>query len=133
MTRRATHSIPTNTPTHQPTNPLINKEALWEAIGVTYWVKFGKKNWLLTIIGLALSIPFLTEGPFWLNILIWAITLLWITHVIRSGIREVIEQEQEKPVPLMLIVGRNQDGYRSMKRDVELMMNKTNYSDTNYR
>ncbi len=32
----------------------------------------------------------------------------------------------------MLIVGRNQDGYRSMKRDVSFIMKKTNYDQQQY-
>ncbi len=33
-----------------------------------------KKEWLLTIIGLALGIPFITDGPPWLIVLIWVVT-----------------------------------------------------------
>ena len=103
----------------------------WRHILSQVWQR--KKNGLLTIIGLAFSIPYLTEGPLRLNIFNWAFTLLWVSHIIRSGIREVIEEEQEKPVPLMVIIGRNQDGYRTMKRDVELMMNKTSYSAQHFK
>lgn len=103
----------------------------WSSIAGQVWQR--KKEWLLGIIGLALSIPFITDGPPWLIILICVITLLWVGHIIRSGIREVIEEEQEKPVPLMVIVGRNQDGHRAMKRDVERMMSKTSYSAPHYK
>ncbi len=51
----------------------------WRHILVEVWQR--KKEWLLTIIGLALGIPFITDGPRELNILIWTITLLWIIHV----------------------------------------------------
>lgn len=103
----------------------------WLHIGSQVWQR--KKEWLLTIIGLALGIPFLTEGALWLNLLGWALTLLWIGHVIRSGIREIIEEEQEKPVPLMVIVGRDEEGYRTMTRQVENTMASTHYNLQDYK
>lgn len=103
----------------------------WRHILIQVWQR--KKEWLLTIIGLALGIPFITEGGLWLTILVWAITLLWISHVIRSGIREVIEEEQEKPVPLMVIVGRDEQGYRAMNRQVETTMASSRYNLPDYK
>ncbi|MGB0386554.1 MAG: SAVED domain-containing protein [Ardenticatenaceae bacterium] len=103
----------------------------WRRIFSEVWQN--QKEWILGIIGLTLSTPFITDGPLWWIGGVWAVTLGYLGYIVIWEYRQVKALEAEKPVPFMVIVGRDEDSYFSMNREVMQAMGGTHFEEQLYR